>query len=288
MTGPGQLEQQLAGASVVKSLTDLGAAIAKPQVISGPGNVPFVVVPQGFEVQELPRPDFSDRPGNPATFDDPVSFSRYFQDHGTPVSRVYASAVNSCFVAVLDEYARPFGTAEQPHGEGVFAYREWRAVYQPALSPQWLDWKGSDGTAMNQTEFATFLEDHLPDIVDPDGSDLMALALNLEISSSGKFASTQRQRDGSAKLEYRNELQQVGQVELPAQIRLLIPIYRHQPPVTVQAHLRFRLHGAGLSLHYQLIRPERAVEQAFEDLITLVGLGCTLEGQPSPILRGHV
>jgi len=286
MTPAGVLD----GPETVKALTELGAALSKPQVVPGTGNVPFVVLPEGYTVEKLDRPSLTARPGIPAVFDDAASFSRYFQDHASGASRVYASESSGSFVAVLDEYGRGFldEAEDETEARGLFNYREWRAVYQPALSPQWIAWIGSNGKTMTQKELAEFLEDHLPDIVEPDGSALMELVLNLELSQTGKFASTQRLQDGSAKLEYRNELQQVGQVQLPARIILEIPIYRHQGAVQVQAHLRFRLHGGGLTLHYQMIRPERAIEQAFEDLIGLVAAGCTLEGQASPILRGHV
>jgi uncharacterized protein YfdQ (DUF2303 family) len=260
----------------VMSMVNLGSAISAPRCADEPGSRPFVVVPDGFHVVTLEAELRANQPGPPASLEDAVSFARYFQDHGSAGSRIYADAARRRFEAVFDDYST----------ERVFAFRSWRAWYAAKFSDEWIHWKTNAGKPMAQAEFAQFVEDAMPDIDSPDGSQLMEMVLSMELSSTGKFASSQRLQDGSKSLTWRNETNQVGTLLLPESMSLLVPIFKHQAPLVVQAKLRFRLSGEKLSLHYDLVRPARAEDQAFELLIAEVASGCTLDGQPSPVLRG--
>lgn len=243
------------------ALLAAGSALGVPRQHTTPDGRPYAIVPDGYTVCELPRASVPERPRANVRLRDAASFIKYFMDHACYQSRIYASLEPAKFLAVIDDF-RDFNDAGETIA-GQSAWREFRAHFDIPASREWQLWHSANRKQMGQLAFAEFLQDNLPDVVQPDGADLLQLALNFEASQAGNFIATQRLQDGSHNLQWRADNNSSGSVKLPEQITLSIPVFENEQPSEVHARLRYRIKEGSLSIWYELIRSHKVLEQAF-------------------------
>lgn len=243
------------------ALLAAGAALGEPRTHSTPDGRPYAVVPDGYSVVELPRTALPERSKGLVKLRDAASFIRYFNDHKVGRSRIYARLEPASFLAVLDDFGN------QPD------WREFRASFDVPASREWKLWTGIDRKPMNQLQFAEFLQDNLPDVVLPDGADLLQLALNFEAAQTGTYVATQRLQDGSHNLQWRADNNASGSVKLPEQITLNIPVFENESSSELHARLKYRVKDGALTLWIELVRPHKALEAAFRDAWRRIALG---------------
>ena len=243
------------------ALLAAGAALGQPRTHSTPDARPYALVPDGYTVLELPRAHVPERPRAIVRLRDAASFVRYFNDHKTDYSRIFAGLDPALFLAVFDEFS-----AVTPGDAGVWPqadWREFRAAFSVPPSREWLLWHAANRKPMSQVSFAEFLQDNLPDVVQPAGADLLELALNFEAAQSGTYVATQRLQDGSHNLQWRADNNASGTVKLPEHITLMIPVFENEAPSELQARLKYRVKEGNLSLWFVLVRPHKVLEAAF-------------------------
>ena len=234
------------------------------------------VLPEGYSLESFEKSQRTpDRPKGTVELDDLVSFIEYCKRHMEgDYSVVYASRARSTVVAVLNEHS----TANDAN------WRDWRAVYNAPVSPEWMIWKSKSDTKMKQYEFARFLEDNLPDITDPPGAQMLELARNFEAKKDVTFKSDIRQSDGSVQLRYEEQVQGSGvqgTMKVPEEFALGIPVYEGGTHYHVPARLRYRLHDGNLMLWYELIRPHKIIEDAFKQVLETI-----IKETQLPVFRG--
>ncbi|MGB3068472.1 MAG: DUF2303 family protein [Ottowia sp.] len=243
------------------ALLAAGSAMGTPRKHDTPDARPYALVPEGFKMETLPRHEKPVRPKANVRLRDAASFIQYFKDHALSSSRVFASLEPAKFVAVFDEFAESNPTDALTERQAD--WREFRAHFDIPASREWTLWHSANRKQMGQLAFAEFLQDNLPDVVRPDGADLLQLALNFEASQAGNFVATQRLQDGSHNLQWRAENNATGSVKLPEQITLSIPVFENEQPSEVHARLRYRIKDGNLSIWYELIRSHKVLEAAF-------------------------
>ena len=132
-----------------------------------------------------------------------------------------------------------------------------------------------------QTEFANFLEDHLEDVNTPSGSELLAIATDLEASAAGSFRGRVNLNNGSVALRYQNEVETT--VEVPAKLTLAIPLFEHGDLYRLPARLRFNVGASGVKFRILLTNLDDAIQTEFERIVQ------DLEAKiGNPIVRGSV
>jgi len=253
--------------SITEASTDLSAALAAGAVLGLPRNHttpdarPYALVPDGYTLEELPRATRPERPRANVQLRDAASFIEYFNAHRVADSRIYASLDPAKFLAVFDDFSQ----AEDGnyYTTGQADWREFRATFSVPASKEWQLWSAANRKQMGQLSFAEFLQDNLPDVIQPAGADLLQLALNFEAAQAGSYVATQRLQDGSHNLQWRAENNASGSVKLPEQITLSIPVFENEAPSELHARLRYRLKDGQLALWYELIRPHKVLESAF-------------------------
>lgn len=260
--------------------TDLGQALAAGAAIANPRKNPgmdgehFVVVPDGFKVRPLPSLEIPKRPKGLVRLRDAASFTRYFNEHKVPRSRIYALLQPAKFLAVFDDFEGSMrGETLDIDVDSQADWREFRAVFDVPASTEWTTWTGAHKKAMTQTEFAEFLLDNMPDVVKPSGSELYDAALSFEASTSGSFVATQRLQDGSHNLQWKADNNSAGTVKLPEFIGLSIPVFENEAPVPIDARLRYRVTNGSLKIWFELVRPHKVLEQAFRDVWARIETG---------------
>lgn len=146
------------------------------------------------------------------------------------------------------------------------------ATLPTEYSLDWKEWRKKDGYYMSQTEFCDFVEDHQPNIVDPNGADLLNLISNFRQLTHVSYGSAYRTQDGQVQLEYKEEKRGVTEtLSLPSQFTLHLPVIDKAEEITtykVKARLYWRVDkdSAKLKFMYSLIRPDIPERNAREDL----------------------
>lgn len=198
---------------------------------------------------------------------DADSFIAYFNMHGKPPSPIYATLVPAQFTAVLNDH-----TAEKA------GWRDFKAIFPVAHSREWDTWTKHNGKGASfgsNEAFAIFVEDNSPDIVKPEPSVMLQLALNFRVNSEVQFSLAQRLQDGNVELAYNNVINAsapsgngAGKLKIPELFTIEIPVFDGlaSKKYKVDARFRFRLADGKLTLWYELVRPMKVVEQAFKDL----------------------
>lgn len=212
---------------------------------------------------------------------DAESFILYYGIHGNGAP-VYATMRPAKFVAVLND-----------HTKQAAGWRDHRADFTVQHSLEWATWNNANGRKFETTdEFARFIEDNSPDIINPDPAAMLSIALNFRVNEAVQFSKAIRLQDGHTDLLYQNLVSaeagrdaQGGKIAIPELFTIRVRVWDglNAKLYEVQARFRFRLANGKLTIWYELVRPLKTVEVAFADLwaqiSTATGAPC-LHGLP--------
>jgi uncharacterized protein YfdQ (DUF2303 family) len=220
------------------------------------GAIPFVIVPNGYNVADLES--MLERPRRykgVTVVNDADSFAQVVKWHRDDDSTLYMR--DGKFCCVFDD-----------HGE-LPGWGQFVCVYECPESREWTNWTNKSGIQMKQAEFVHFIESNLPDIVVPDAASLLEVAKKFEVKKTVKFSSDIRLDNGQRQLEYVEEVQgssQKGQMRVPAELVLGLAVHENGPLYEVHAHLRYRMDDGRLSIWFELIRPHKIIDDAMTQL----------------------
>lgn len=254
--------------SGVKEALDAGALLAGPQVpLLDPRNrVPFVVLPAGFEVEDIEKfLPFPTRKRATVTVSQTDSFIEYAKKHGSLdecviYAEIDAEASKCVLLAVMND-----------NGATDPKWRDHRCTFAPALSVEWKRWmsKNGPGKAMSQTDFATWLEDNQGDVRSvngsPSGADVLAMALAFEANADKRVKSHVNLQNGGVRFEYvEDETKDTRTaMEVFRRFTLAMPVFDGSiDAYPVEARLKYRDSGGKVTFWYELIRPDRAFKTA--------------------------
>lgn len=159
------------------------------------------------------------------------------------------------------------------------AWRDHLAHFQPEFSEEWKRWIGSHKKALNQVEFAAFIEENLKDIVGPTdgetlptGAQMLEMALGFEATQDFRFKSAVRLSNGGVNLSFVQDdddatLQRMQMFE---KFAIGIPVFRNGDAYRVDARLRYRVRDAKLTFTYELNRFDKVLEAAANGVIATI------------------
>ncbi|AVQ84258.1 DUF2303 family protein [Variovorax sp. PMC12] len=256
-----------------QSIASMSAALQDARHVNG---VPFVIVPQDYRFHSLESQLGAPvRKKGTTVLTDEASFIAVLNDQKTNDTRLFSTINPPTFTAVFNHIAELPGWGDH------------RAAYNAPLSPEWKIWTEKSGRPQKQADFAQFIEDNLPDIVEPAGADLLEVAHGLIAKKNVKFASAIRLSDGSNQFTYEEDVQgatQKGQMAVPDHFVIGIPVFEGGEAWRVDARLRYRISEGGLTLWYELVRPHKVIETAVNELRKRISDATTLailSGLPS-------
>jgi uncharacterized protein YfdQ (DUF2303 family) len=252
-------EEHETDAAVVAEMAYAGQ---EPEVLQ-PGNLYSWVTPAGARVSEvdteglLPAPR---RKKGTYQVETVEALSAYAREHQDPErTTVWVAEAGDMVTAVFND-----------NGPTEPGWLDHRAVLSLRLTDEWLHWMRLNGQLVSQEQFARQVEDGLPEIVEPDGADLLELAQHFYATSEASFRSVQRLRDGSVKATYDEEVTAsagaTGEMEIPGTFRLAVAPYLGEDTYALTARLRYRLNRGALSIGYQLVRPDDVRREALENI----------------------
>ncbi|WP_136441601.1 DUF2303 family protein [Pacificoceanicola onchidii] len=190
--------------------------------------------------------------------------------------------------ASLSAYANRFSdkrsliVADYDNGK-ITAFLDWDSDNQNKLQPQPRDhsatlllrdseeykrWSKMEGALHSQEDFAFFIEENVADVTYPDASTLLEICRELETTSGTVFKSGVRLDNGDRSFTYETETRVKGEMVVPTEITLAIPLYQGEEPTTISAKFRFRPRPDGLVLGFQWHRVEYQRQAKFTELAT--------------------
>ena len=191
---------------------------------------------------------------------DPDDFLEYLAKHGSDRTELWGDDKTGRIRAVIDAHASLTPGHEQHTATLNLPYtRDWR------------EWVERDGKTSGQVDFAEFIEDHLPNFVDPSGADMLELAQSFQATSKGDFASSQRLKSGETELLYTETISasagKKGSLAIPDTFGIGIQVYERGPAYKVEARFRYRINGGSLALGYRLTRIDDVRRAAFDEVV---------------------
>lgn len=213
----------------------------------------------GDEHRDTPR-----RKAGTTTVRDAASFLSYWDKHHDDSSEVYADAERLTITAVLDAHAAD-GARWAGHRLHL-ALRETTA---------WKQWLRTDGELMDQEAFAEFLEDHLPELLEPSAAEMLEIAQSFQAASKVDFQSASRLSSGQRQFQYVEtttaKAGQKGTLQVPETFVIGLVPFEGSEGYRLTARLRYRIGQTGLRLGYKLERPDEIRKTAFADVVKTIG-----------------
>ena len=254
----------------VKHLLAAGAAQVETKNIGGKT---FAIVPDGYNHRDLeqymPVPV---RKRGAIITSDSDSFISYLLKHKEDDKSVVYAAIDSeksycSLVAVIDD-----------HAEFSAQWRGHTCTFTPRMAVEWGRWIGLDRKKMSQSDFATWLEDNLPDIATvpnmPTGAEILAMALGFEANSDKKLRSKINLQSGGFSFEYVDKENDATRTTMQVFDRFTIgiPVFDGSGNAyPVEARLKYRPQdGGSVTFWYELIRPDLVFKTAVADEVEAI------------------
>lgn len=247
----------------------LGALTAAASAIRQQGDAFYVVSPEGYRhtniTQEIEAARMApSRKRGTVRLGEIHSFNAYVTSQASPADvLIYADPEARTLTAVLNDHAQDVERA---------GWRDFRAVYTAELSREFDKWMKFNGQAMEQEQFAVFLEDNIADIVEPSGEALMAVALTLQAKTEVNFSNHRRLDNGQIQLAYSEAITATagganGAIDIPREFAIGVRLFKNGDGYKVKARLKYRLGAGKVKFWYELDRPENVIEEAFNAYI---------------------
>jgi len=243
----------------VQSAIEAGMLLGEPKSPEGRGA--YTVLPKDCTIRSLE--EFAENPlrvrQNVDLFD-AASFIAYIAHFGIPErTRIFFDGEDEAFNAILDYHEN----TDDP------GWCQHRALFRCRRTPEFAAWMAKNKTGMSQVDFARFVEEHLPDIVEPPGAQLLEVARTLEAKKEVTFSSGVRLDNGQVQFTYEEILRgsaAKGTLEIPEQFVLGIAIHEGGPAYRIPVRLRYRIHEQKLVFWYEVVRPHRFLQDALGEI----------------------
>lgn len=226
------------------------------------GAQPFIALPEGYSVHNLTKTLAQpSRCYGSIEVRDAAGFITVVAMHQGPSTVLYRTVEPPRFTAVFNDSTPSGGPGWADH----------TATYDCPLSVEWRTWAGMDKKVMSQAEFAQFIEDNLPDIVNPTAGEMLEISRTLQAKKKVNFASAIRLDNGQNQFTYEETTAgsagAKGQLSVPEVFTLGITVFEGGEAYAVRARLRYRIsEGGALAMWYHLERPHKIIQDAVESL----------------------
>ncbi|MFI2761353.1 DUF2303 family protein [Streptomyces echinatus] len=208
------------------------------------------------------------------TVRDATSFLTYWAKHRDDASEVYSDVEQLTVTAVLNAHARD----EADFGDH-------RLHLQLRRTTAWEEWTHLNGRLVGQDEFANFLEDHLPNLIQPDAATMLEIAQSIKAHTKSEFQSSTRLQSGERKFSFVEDVKASagakGDIAIPETFKIAVPPFEGADAYTMVARFKYRIDRGNLFLGYKLEQPEERAKAAFADVLKEIA-----DGVGTPILNG--
>lgn len=150
-----------------------------------------------------------------------------------------------------------------------------RIHYPFPLSDEWKAWIGMDGVALQQQEFAEWMEDHIHELTSPDTleeeqylksfgfkvafpNDIMTLSRGLKVHAETRVKSNVVLQSGEGEIAFEEEhrTQDGGKLVIPGMFIINVAPFFMGDTTRIPVRLRYRVHGGAVTWFFKLYRPD--------------------------------
>lgn len=276
--------------NITKYVFEAGTAVAAPHFLTDDGRLRTFMLPPGYNLQEvdlskhLPAPM---RRSGTETLKTAQSFADWVKRYRTKDTIINVDRGNTVLTAIFN--ANPAGPSGAGWGDDV-------AVYACPLSDQWETWSEhsqdgglpGDKRGMRHVDFVQFIEDNLLDITEPASGAMLTILRSFEAKKDVQFKSAVRLENGSIGFNYVETVQQVegtGRLTMPDKFSITIPVFVGGMNYIVDANLRYRVHSGGLTMWYELVRPQVTLDHAFNKVIETIREEVNAGAEPADAIQ---
>lgn len=246
------------GGSAAVIVRDLAIEAADKKVhYLNDSSVPFIVLPDGYNIHDVSK--FMDAPlrtRGVVNVQDAASFQSYFDMFKNDSTVLFSSEKESNVTAVFDH-----STRELP------GFGEHKLVMRLKASSEWDAWIKMNGAKMSQITFAEFIEQHIKDIIEPDGATMLEICHGIEATKNVEFKSGVRLDNGQVQLTYNETVQgsvQRGNIPIPQEFVIGVAPFKGGDLYRVVVLFRYRIEAGNLSLRFDIVNPGKVLEDAFK------------------------
>lgn len=169
-------------------------------------------------------------------------------------------------VVFADRQALTFtGILNHPHTGDNPAWMDRRVQVSRVISRKLSKWKERDGKKMNQEEFALFLEEHIEDIAQPSGAEVLSFAETLEATRTETFKSSIVTGTGETKLAYSSERQGEQSSKLITDIKLGVPLFEMGDAYEVKVKIFHRVQDGKLTFWFNIRHLDYLIDKAWSE-----------------------
>lgn len=231
----------------------------------------------GRVVAEFDEEKYRDRPRTKrgiVQVHTPQALADYAHRHLDPdTSTLWADVDTGVVTVVLNDHEQSTVDIR----EAGWADHQARLQLRP--SPEWKAWSDLDGELVGQTQLAEFLEEHIGDIVEPDGATMLEVAQTFHATTGAAFKRAQSTHSGEIQLRYEEDVQasagRAGETEIPREFTLRLRPFVGTDRVEVRGQFRYRLNGGSLALGVRLLNLDDVLRDAIDQVVDNVA--ATLE-----------
>jgi len=165
------------------------------------------------------------------------------------------------------------------HGnDNAPSWCEYRITLKLSYTADWLEWKKVLSVPKNQIDLAEFLEERYVDVHEANGvsgATILETALTLEAKKDVNFNSAIRLQNGDSQLKFDETTTaragQKGEIEIPKEFVLLIPVFEGFEPVAIRVLFRYRIKDGTLIFILKPVNIERVLITIREAIMATIG-----------------
>jgi len=165
------------------------------------------------------------------------------------------------------------------HGnDNAPSWCEYRITLKLSYTAEWLEWKKVLSVPKNQIDLAEFLEERYVDVHEANGvsgATVLETALTLVAKKDVNFNSAIRLQNGDSQLKFDETTTaragQKGDIEIPKEFVLCIPVFEGFEPVTIRVLFRYRITNGALTFTLKPVNIERALITIREAIMVAIG-----------------
>lgn len=256
---------QMSETEAIKALVENNTR--QPVVLDLPEGRTFIAVPTrdgGFEVQEQTSPHKAERflpkiANQHVVIQSAVSMASYLNRFKNANTMLFADIDHNTIRGVIDYHEASVGNEDIKARLSLHT-----ATLKLPFSQEWMIWSEYSGKLMPHVDFATFLEENSTDIMEPVGAELLERCRDLQVKSNMNFSSSVRMGDTvSFECQKGDDVTTKDTIGFPTQIKISIPVYFGEKPVSVVCFLRRKVQDGKLWLGYVMSRAENVRQEEF-------------------------
>lgn len=250
-----------------QTIVDTALLAAEPTALES-GKIYAFNTRTGVQKIDLTGPEHTGTPARKqgtTTVRDTASFAAYFSKHADADTEVFADADRLTITAVLDA-----------HTADTARWSDHRLRLELRKSEAWQQWLENDGRLLGQEQFAEFLQDHLPELLEPSAADMLEIAQSIQGATRVEWQNSTRLSSGQRQFQFVETVSakagQKGQLTVPETFTIGLVPFEGSEGYKLTARFRYRLSkDGGLTLGYKLERPGDTLRTAFADVVTAIG-----------------